>query len=287
MIVCIGIAVFDIIFDINKSIEENKKNQAQGLRFNTGGNGINVAKVLNHYQIPVQFIGAIGDDQFGKLIYDELTGSGIQVLPDLCSSLIATPVSMIINNTTKDSRTILNYKNINTVPQPNFNKEATLIYSDGRFSEYTKQGRNSLPNIPIVWDWEREEHYINNKSLINNKDILICSEDFINELLGKYGNTEQEIVEFLYAELSFLSIIITKGAQGISWSTNSDKTLKNIPAIVVNALDTNGAGDVFHALFIYYYSKNLDIAQALTKANILTSQFVSQKGFLEALPHIK
>ena len=287
MIVCIGIAVFDIIFDINKPIEENKKNQAQGLRFNTGGNGINVAKVLNHYQMPVQFIGAIGDDQFGKLIYDELTGSGIQVLPDLCSSLIATPVSMIMNNTTKDSRTILNYKNINTLPQPNFNKEATLIYSDGRFPEYTKQCRKSLPNIPIVWDWEREEHYINNKSLIKDKDILICSEDFINELLGKYAKTEQEIVEFLYSELSFLSIIITKGAQGITWSTNNDKTLKNIPAVVVNALDTNGAGDVFHALFIYYYSKNLDIIQVLTKANILTSQFVSQKGFLEALPKIE
>ena len=287
MIVCIGIAVFDIIFDINKPIEENKKNQAQGLRFNTGGNGINVAKVLNYYQMPVQFIGAIGDDQFGKLIYDELTGSGIQVLPDLCSSLIATPVSMIINNTTKDSRTILNYKNINTVPQPNFNKEATLIYSDGRFPEYTKQGRKSLPNIPIVWDWEREEHYINNKSLIKNTDILICSEDFINELLGKYAKTEQEIVEFLYSELSFLSIIITKGAQGIAWSTNNNKILNNIPAISVNALDTNGAGDVFHALFIYYYSKNSDIAHALTKANILTSQFVSQKGFLEALPKIE
>lgn len=284
MIVCIGIAVFDIIFDINSSLEENKKNQAQALRFNIGGNGVNVAKVLNYYGVLVQFIGAIGKDQFGKIIYDELTTSGIQVFPDVCSFSVETPVSVILNNTTKDSRTILNYKNIKHLSLPSFAKGVSLIYSDGRFPEYTKQCRDILPKISVIWDWERQEHYINNKSLIKENDILICSEDFINELLyNNYGNNEHQIIEKLYKELSFLSIIITKGADGVTFSKKNNMNIQNIPAIKVDAIDTNGAGDVFHALFIYYYIKNLDIETSISQANILTSQFVSKKGFLEAL----
>jgi len=288
MIICIGIAVYDIIFDISTSLEENKKNQAQALRFNTGGNGINVAKVLNYYQLPVQFVGAIGNDPFGQIIYNELTTSGIQVLPDVCSSTINTPVSMIINRSNKNSRTILNYKNLNKLPKLSFNKDAKLIYSDGRFPEYTKQCRDALPKIPIIWDWERKEHYINNKSLIKDQDILICSEDLINELIySDYGANEQQVMDFLYKELSFLSIIITKGANGIVWSEYNNKNLSVIPSIVVNAIDTTGAGDVFHALFIYYYSKNSSIEYAIIQANSFTSQFVSKKGFLNALPYIR
>ncbi len=283
MVICVGISVFDIIFDVSSKIEENRKNRASDIRFNIGGNALNVAKALRHFGIDVSLISNLSNDTFGMIIHKELSSLGINA--SMSKNIPTTPVSAIINNVGDATRTIVNYKNISLSPNIELPSSCSIIYSDGRFAQYTKICRDKFANVIIVWDWERIEHYENNRQIINNTDILICSEDFVNEMINssKYGNCEASILKHLYDELGFYSIVITKGASGVSYSLFNDQTTKHIKAIDVIAVDTNAAGDVFHAFFIYYYLKTQNLDILLIKSNEATARFVSKIGFFEAL----
>lgn len=286
MIICIGISVFDIIFDVSSKLEENRKNQASGIRFNIGGNALNVAKALAHLGASVSLISNLASDEFGMIIHSQLSSLGIKA--SLSKEISSTPISAIINNVSDATRTILNYKDLSATAKIELPDDCSIIYSDGRFVEYTKMCRKKFPDASIVWDWERLEHYESNKQIVASCDILICSEDFINEMLeilgsAKYGNSEANILEHLYNELHFHSIVITKGSRGLSYSSYKDKAIKHIDAIDVVAVDTNAAGDVFHAYFIYHYLKTEELEFSLTKSNESTAKFVSKIGFFEAL----
>ncbi|MGL5955580.1 MAG: carbohydrate kinase family protein [Brevinema sp.] len=280
MIICIGIAVFDLVFDTDHKIQENKKNQAIGVRTVMGGNGVNVAKVLNYYQVPVQLISVIGNDIFGTMIANELKSLGIHFTEN---KNFSTPISTVINNTSNGSRTIINYKPLFEGLPITYTEHCELIYADGRYPIYTQKSRDQFPLIPIVWDWERYIHYTDNRTIVRSNDILICSEEFIKELQDNLHLIESESVAHLFDNLLLEHIIITKGMNGVLWYSQKTNPI-NISAIQVNAIDTNGAGDVFHALFINYFLKTKDISYSLKQANYFTGIFVSKQGFIEALP---
>ncbi|MGL4982734.1 MAG: carbohydrate kinase family protein [Treponemataceae bacterium] len=284
MIICIGNAVVDLIFETNTAIEENKKNQAQNFQIAVGGNGANVASVLSYYGNKVSFLGQIGSDIFGSKIKEELKSLGITVL-EQADPPLQTSVSVVINDTRKATRTILNYKENHLFSSINSTEQPQWIYSDGRFPEYTTQLRKKYMDTPILWDWERREHYRNNHAIVAKNDILICSEDFITYMISDH-QSEQEIINFLYDTSNFSIIIITKGSNGVYWSTFEKQDLTHVPADTVKAIDTNGAGDVFHAIFLHYLQKKLPVEEIISKAVDVSSAFVTKKGFLTALPKL-
>ncbi|MGL4563426.1 MAG: carbohydrate kinase family protein [Brevinema sp.] len=285
MIACIGISVIDLIFDVDTPIKENIKNQAQNFRINIGGNGANVAKVLSHFGHCVSFISFIGEDYFGNLIYHDLNSLGINILQQKNNSY-QTPISVVINNIYQSSRTIFNYKTLKFDDMLfEFPEKPRWIYSDARFPHYVKYCRQKFSDISVLWDWERKEHYLQNQCLVKKGDILICSEDFVLETIEENQN-EQQLINDLYKNTNISTIIITKGSKGVSWSTHEDSKLKNIPSLDVVAIDTNGAGDVFHATFLHYLLEGSDILTAILKSIEVSGYFVSHQGFLSALPDL-
>ena len=76
---------------------------------------------------------------------------------------------------------------------------------------------------------------------------------------------------------------VTRGALPVIYFDND--TVKEIPVPEVPAIDTLGAGDVFHGAFCYYYAKGLNFAKALEEAVIVAANSCKYFGTREWLHH--
>jgi sulfofructose kinase len=83
--------------------------------------------------------------------------------------------------------------------------------------------------------------------LLPYTDILIPSEEFS---LGHTGEkTAEDAAKVLYEKYSPEVVVITRGKEG--GIIYDGKELKKYPAFLVDAVDSNGSGDVFHGAFAF------------------------------------
>ena len=103
-------------------------------------------------------------------------------------------------------------------------------------------------------------------------DYLFCNEEEAQTWCGS-----QDIGE-VAAKVSKLAktVCLTRSARGCLVLENGQIT--PIPAAVVKALDTNGAGDMFAGAFLYAAAQGHSHAQAAWLANQAAGQVVSQYG---------
>jgi len=128
----------------------------------------------------------------------------------------------------------------------------------------------------------------NMKKFLDRADIVIASEDFKDEA----GNTIFEM------ECNAVHRAMTRGEKSILYretkvgqddgSALQDK--KELPVESVKAVDTLGAGDIFHGVFCYgYFEKGYSCEEALVFAGKVTSESVKYRGpreWMKRLPGV-
>lgn len=60
-----------------------------------------------------------------------------------------------------------------------------------------------------------------------------------------------------------------------------------MPGVKVNAIDTTGAGDVFHAAFAYCMAKNYDLEKAIKISNIAGALSTRNIGIRNSIPKLE
>lgn len=96
--------------------------------------------------------------------------------------------------------------------------------------------------------------YDNVEKLLPFADYLIPSEEFACGITGK--NSAEKAAQNLFETYSPELVCVTCGKRGGVYFDG--KVLKNYPAFSVDAIDTNGAGDVFHGAFAFAHTKGYD-----------------------------
>ena len=69
---------------------------------------------------------------------------------------------------------------------------------------------------------------------------------------------------------------ITRGTNGVIWKDGG--TSGEIPAVSVTAVDTMGAGDIFHGAFCHAYAPTGDFVEALNSANRIAARSCETAG---------
>ncbi len=111
-------------------------------------------------------------------------------------------------------------------------------------------------------------------------DLLFCNER--EALLWSGKDTLEEACDVLKAKAR--QFAITRGAEGALLYDGRDYT--NIAAHEVEAVDTNGAGDMFAGAFLYALTSGMDFAAAGKLASLASANVVSRFGpRLEAEMH--
>lgn len=112
-------------------------------------------------------------------------------------------------------------------------------------------------------------------------DLLIVNEVEAAEIAGVSGL--DDIEAYFRAEWSHAEVIITLGKTGVRMLQGNDTI--NVPAFVVDAIDTTAAGDTFIGYFLSAYSKREGAKAALTRGCAASAIAVTRCGAAQSIPN--
>ena len=76
--------------------------------------------------------------------------------------------------------------------------------------------------------------------------------------------------------------IVTLGERGCLYEENGE--IHHLSAFPAIAIDTNGAGDIFHGAFVYALSHKYNLREALRLASMTSSISVTRRGGSLSIP---
>ena len=286
--ICVGHSTFDTTLPMKEYPVENVKYRIENHIECGGGPASNGAYLLAKWGIPTAICSIVGDDYYGERVLDDFTKIGAD-----CKYLERrkghhTSSSYIIANMSNGSRTILTSKRdpIRKLDQE-VNDPCDLILIDGEHPETAKEVLQKNPNAISVLDAGRLND--DTRELGKMVTYVVCSHDFAEEFTGKKTdvrdfNTLIEIYDELKAFFQ-TNIIITLEANGSF--TNIDGKFEIIPSIQVKALDSTGAGDIFHGAFTYFIGMKYPLREAIRLASITGAISVTRIGSRFSIPDLK
>lgn len=285
--ICVGHSTYDTTLPMNEYPVENIKYRINKHIECGGGPASNGAYLLAKWGIPTAIASVIGDDYYADRIIDdfEKIGADTKYLEKRANH--QTSSSYIIANKSNGSRTILTSKKdpIRKLEQDIIEK-ADLILIDGEHPETAKQVLENNPDAISILDAGR----LNDDTRALGKIVkyIACSKDFAEEFTGtklSVNDFDGLVEAYNNLEAYFKNIvIITLEAAGSFTKINGE--YKIIPSVSVVAVDSTGAGDIFHGAFAYFIAKGYPLLEAIHYASITGAISVTRVGSRFSIPNL-
>lgn len=286
-VMCIGHAAYDITIPITNFIEENKKHRYLSTVQGGGGPACTAAYLLGKWGIPTSFVGAIGNDSYGRVIMEELVSVGVDISQIQVLKTEQTSASFVLINKENGSRTIVAFQNPDiSSTYVDIKTDADVILFDGQEYDATKNILYKNQNILSVMDAGR--YTKENVELARLANYIICSKEFAEEATGmKFNFEDVDSISQIYYELKNKfsgKIVVTLEDKGCMYEENGNVTV--LKALSVDPVDTTGAGDIFHGAFVYALVSKLQMKDALLFANIAAGLSTQHLGTRNSIPSV-
>ena len=232
-----------------------------------GGGPVATAMVtLATFGVRAGFFGKISDDDFGMFIRQGLRDAGVDTSGLVVEPGKVSPYSFIAVERKTGKRTVFWTRGNVTPLMPDeirFERMqgAKILHVDGNQMEAqieaAKHARSA--GMQVVYDAGSPREKMD--EMMKLTDVLIASERFAAEM---GSGALAESLKRLHAQ-GPKTVVITIGEEG-SVGMEKDETYI-VPATAVDAVDTTGAGDVFHGAFIYGMLQGWDLRERMRFAN--------------------
>lgn len=286
-ILCLGHASYDITIPMDKYPTENIKYRVLNRIECGGGPASNAAYLLGKWGMNTYFSGVLGNDIYGKRIKKEFENVGVDTRYIELSKKYKTTNSFIIVNKKNASRTIFAYRD-KSMKMENTNiriKPDYALFDGEDFEIATKVIRNN-PNCITILDAGRAKYStIKLGKMVN---YLVASKNFAEDFTGvkiNYKDYNSLVKVYNLLEKDFTAnIVITLESHGCLYKI--DGKVKIMPGYKVKAIDTTGAGDIFHGAFVYALVKGYSYEDILRIANITGALSTTKIGGRYSIPDI-
>lgn len=285
---CIGHSTYDFIVDVESMPVENTKTNFNNVVEGGGGGAANMAYLLGKYRIDTYLSSLVGDDTYGSIIKKGLEQVGVHTEHMETSYDKKTSHSLVITNVTNKSRTIFNIeKEKMLVKKSDYMLDPDIVLSDGYDYGATVEAFNKFANKITILDAGSYNNEI--MQLCKYPKYIIGSLEFAQKASGNevnFANPQSLVTMFsnLCNKFPGKEVIITLEEKGVLYKANNQ--IKVMPGLQANAVDTTGAGDIFHGAFAYAILQGYDIEKAITFANIAAGLSVTKKGAWLSVPDI-
>lgn len=285
MIVGIGANVFDTLYSVESYPKEDTKLKANAVKVSGGGPCATGLVAASKLGAKCAFIGNLSDDNGGKYLKSDFEKYGVDTSLIKIKSGYDTFSSCIWLAKKSASRTCVFFKG--NVPQTELNfdaikaiSEAQILMVDGNDIEAAIVGAQIAKENGCKVLYDAGGLYEGVEKLLPLADVLIPSEEFA---LG-HTNTEnvENAAKILYEKYNPEVVVITQGKKG--GIIFDGRELKSYPAFLVNAVDTNGSGDVFHGAFAFAVTKNMDYKKACVFSSAVSALKCTKIGAREGVP---
>ena len=279
-VLCVGYACMDINFNAPHHPASDEKVRALSMHSCGGGPASNAAVAIARLGGQAAFAGYLGRDAFGDAHLMELLEAGVQTA-GVDRGDAATPVAAVTIKPDGD-RSIIDYR----VPSALAPKDiislsaqpARVLLVDGHQPllsiKLVKEARHL--GIPSVLD--AGSVHEGTMRLYNKVDYLISSQKFARQLSGE--DDPRKALAFFDGAAPFTAV--TWGRGGVYWQ--DDKGQHHMPAFDIEAVDTTGAGDAFHAAFALGLAKAMELRTNLRRACATAALTCMKVGARSALP---
>jgi ribokinase len=269
----IGVAVRDISVLLDEFPSSNRKYQAMDL-FEVGGGPVPTALVtLARLGNRVGFAGVVGDNATGRFIAESLLREDVDTGGIVFHKGFQSPTSVILVENGK--RTILEcfqYDLPLTLEELEAKDvrfdQCRFFLMDARLPEIHLEGARRVRKAggQVVLDCGHPRRGVD--ELLNHTDIAIMSYTYPETLHGTAYHLENFLTEISrkLPEDGPQIAGLTLGADGCAIRT-PESSLVRIPGHEVEAVDSTGAGDVFHGAFVHAYGQGESPVEAARFAN--------------------
>ncbi len=273
-ILCIGRATFDLGYACPFYPQEDGKLSATHFWAGAGGSALNGAVTARALGSDVKLLALLGAGSFADAVRAELEQYDVPFDDYAASDAQVLPVSSIIVVPDAATRTIIDQQPSadlgRDVPDASCLDGVRVLYCDGFLPEIAVPLARAARQrgIPVVLDGGSWKPWT--ADLIPHVDHAVVSERFHPPEQGG-----ADILEAVHA-LGPSVAAITRGAGPISWSSAGQGG--DITAPQVEAVDTLGAGDIFHGAYCHYLARGVGIDDALSHAAEVAAQSCRHYG---------
>ena len=249
-LVGVGLNATDTLIPLNRYPERGSKLEYTAAAVMPGGQTASAVMACQTWGMRTRYVGKVGDDDAGRLHRREFARVGADArLVEVTNA--ASPQSLILVDAGGE-RTVLCRRDERLLLRPQdldraWITQARVLHVDGYETAAATLAAQwaSEAGVPVVADLD--ETYSGVNDLIKNVDYLIVSRDFPCRLTGE--RDLRQALRSIRAHYGCRLAAATLGQDGVLAWDGEQFLLR--PAYRVDVVDTTGAGDIFHAGFIF------------------------------------
>jgi sugar/nucleoside kinase (ribokinase family) len=291
-LVGVGLNATDTLIPLTRYPERGSKMAYRSETISPGGQVASTVVACQHWGLKTRYVGKLGDDWAAEIHARAFAAEGVEARIVTVPGG-ASPQSLILvdNSDGSGERTVLNRRDDRLRLQPeelerDWIVHARALHVDGHdtAAAIRAAGWAREAGIPVVADLD--EMYPGVEELLGLIDYLIVSRDFPCRLMGEPDL--ESAVQGMHAAYGSKLAAATLGPDGVlAWD---GRAFHHTAAYRVPVVDTTGAGDIFHAGFIYgllqgwELERQMDFACAAAALNCMG---VGARGRIESVEAIE
>jgi sugar/nucleoside kinase (ribokinase family) len=272
----VGLSTLDFVFELDSVPSENQKGRASDVFVCAGGPAANAAATYAILGGQAILVTSIGNSPFGQQIKTELASIGVSIIDLIADAATLPCIASIAINPTNGSRTIWGApipttRELDHHETINLLKNADFIFSDGHAPQI------ALPLLSAARQ-QGIKVVIDAGSWKPDFDRFLCLSDEVIASIDclpppNFGASINDVA----LNLGAAGVATTNGSNAIIWQMNQESGEIYPPQ--VDALDTLGAGDVFHGAFCFFrYEQQLDFVSAMNYAAHVATESIQYRG---------
>ncbi|ABS62603.1 PfkB domain protein [Parvibaculum lavamentivorans DS-1] len=279
-VLCVGRNSLDLVFNVELArLRPDSKQRTSDPAVLVGGQCVNAAVTLAGLGCAVSYAGVVGGDAGAERVLAFLQERGIDCAAVETAAGMANPCAYIMVDAKTGERSI-----VETAPDsfPRFTGRiaeklwavTSSVYFDGHeedasiaiAAEAARRGVPTLTDAETLTEGTRE--------LLSLADTAIVPGAVAMELAG--SDRPDDMLRAL-AALGGTAHVVTLGEEG-AFGAVAGGTTHRVPAFPCNAIDTTGAGDAFHAGFLFAKMAGAAFPDAMTFAARVAAKACEVRG---------
>lgn len=287
-VVGVGANVYDTLITVPYYPTEDTKLRATAVKECGGGpcaTGLVAAAKLG---APAAYVGALAKDSGGEFLRADMARFGMSVdYVDMVEGKSSFSSFVILSEKESSRTCVFNKANLPDFVLDEKKKqvirEADILMVDGNELHNAIEAAKVARSAGTKVLYDAGGLYEGIEDLLPLADILIPSEEFSLKLTGKA--TVEEAARELYNRYHPEIVVITQGVKG--GILFDGETVTEYPSFRVDAIDSNGAGDVFHGAYAFSLTHGYDYYHSCIFSSAVSALKCTKLGARDGVPNFE
>jgi ribokinase len=285
---CIGLGytALDYLGIVPRFPVENRKLELDRFTIQGGGPTATALVTANRLGLSTAFIGKVGDDDFGARMLRELAREGVDTSAVVVEAGASSQFAFIMVDAASAARTILWTRgNLSPLDPSDVDDRLLngarilLIDSLEPAAARVMAERARERGMPVVIDAGTLRDGV--EELLPLCDYIVASEIFAEQVSD--GGGLESSLEALFAH-GPTAAVVTLGERGCAARSADGDIVAD--GFAIEAVDTTGAGDVFHGAFLFAVLQGWDIRRMCIFANAVAALSCRRLGGRAGIPDL-